>query len=224
MIVGHRGAAGLELENTLPSFLLAHQLGVDAIELDVRATGDGQLVVCHDDSLRHVSRSSARVSHLTYGQLKRIPLHNGHSVPLLQDILPRISGLPIIIDLKTDQHIPQLCELMDRFPETSFTIVSFLPDAIVQCKRLRPNIPALIGHRYTPFGIVRSVRLTGANGINLNYRWLNPLVYAAARRRGWQVMAYTVNDVRMARLIRRLYPEVWICTNHPDSLIAALRQ
>jgi glycerophosphoryl diester phosphodiesterase len=48
LVVGHRGAAGLAPENTLAAFRRACALGVDALELDVLAAADGELVVHHD--------------------------------------------------------------------------------------------------------------------------------------------------------------------------------
>ncbi len=48
---GHRGARGLEPENTLPAFERALALGVDTLELDVGLTADGVLVVAHDPAL-----------------------------------------------------------------------------------------------------------------------------------------------------------------------------
>lgn len=51
-IVGHRGAAGLAPENTIPAFIRAIKSGVDAIELDVLLTADGTLVVHHDFCLK----------------------------------------------------------------------------------------------------------------------------------------------------------------------------
>ena len=54
-IIGHRGAAGLALENTLPGIELARLLGVDAIEIDVRKTKDNQLILCHDADLKRVA-------------------------------------------------------------------------------------------------------------------------------------------------------------------------
>ena len=51
-IVGHRGAAGLAPENTIPAFMRALEIGVDAIELDVLLTTDSKLVVHHDFSLK----------------------------------------------------------------------------------------------------------------------------------------------------------------------------
>jgi glycerophosphoryl diester phosphodiesterase len=50
-IIGHRGAAGLAPENTLPAFARACAVGVDGIELDVHRTADGVLVVHHDYAL-----------------------------------------------------------------------------------------------------------------------------------------------------------------------------
>ena len=48
--VGHRGARAYEVENTLDSFKKAIELGVNAIEFDVRATKDEKLIVFHDDN------------------------------------------------------------------------------------------------------------------------------------------------------------------------------
>ena len=59
LIIGHRGAAGLEAENTLPSFQRALDLGCDAIELDVQCSKDNHdhspLWVIHDDTVNRLS-------------------------------------------------------------------------------------------------------------------------------------------------------------------------
>ena len=51
-VIGHRGAAGLAPENTLASFARACEVGVDAFELDVLLTADGEIVVYHDFKLK----------------------------------------------------------------------------------------------------------------------------------------------------------------------------
>jgi glycerophosphoryl diester phosphodiesterase len=51
-IIGHRGAAGLLPENTLPAFKRACEMGVNAIELDILLTADGKMVVHHDYALK----------------------------------------------------------------------------------------------------------------------------------------------------------------------------
>ena len=50
---GHRGCRGLLPENTVPAFLKAAELGCDWIEMDVVASGDGQLVVSHEPWMSH---------------------------------------------------------------------------------------------------------------------------------------------------------------------------
>jgi len=58
-IYGHRGARGLSPENTLPAYLTALTLGVDAIDMDVGMTKDGEVVVIHGAALDpHVTRDA----------------------------------------------------------------------------------------------------------------------------------------------------------------------
>lgn len=78
-VEGHRGARGLVVENTLPGFEAALDAGVTGIELDVRLSADGQVVVWHDLVLApNKCRSTqgdlvgARVDDLTLEQLRSV--------------------------------------------------------------------------------------------------------------------------------------------------------
>ncbi|MEO5743864.1 MAG: glycerophosphodiester phosphodiesterase family protein [Terracoccus sp.] len=78
-IEGHRGARGLVVENTLPSMTAALDAGVTGIELDVRMSADGQLVVWHDPILLpekcRTTRGDligARIDELTLDQLRTV--------------------------------------------------------------------------------------------------------------------------------------------------------
>ncbi|MEZ5199328.1 MAG: glycerophosphodiester phosphodiesterase [Bacteroidales bacterium] len=53
-IIGHRGAAGLEPENTLISFARALEAKVYMIEFDVHLCRTGEVVVIHDDTLKEL--------------------------------------------------------------------------------------------------------------------------------------------------------------------------
>jgi glycerophosphoryl diester phosphodiesterase len=64
-VIGHRGAAALAPENTWASFDVALELGVDAIETDVRATSDGELVLIHDERLDRTTDSQGLIVHKT---------------------------------------------------------------------------------------------------------------------------------------------------------------
>ena len=50
IIIGHRGARGEAPENTLGGFQYIHNLGIRAVEFDVRQLNDNQLIVMHDDN------------------------------------------------------------------------------------------------------------------------------------------------------------------------------
>src|SRR6476646_2920170 len=54
LVLGHRGASAVAPENTVEAFTRARELGADGVELDVRRTADGVLVVHHDPAVRDV--------------------------------------------------------------------------------------------------------------------------------------------------------------------------
>lgn len=220
-IIGHRGAKGLELENTIQSFKRARQLGLDAIEFDIRATRDGKFIICHDDNLWRVSGKFTRVSKLSYDELAEIHLKNGETIPLLYDVLALLQDIPLILDLKTDQHPTEFFEIINSYPGLELTIVSRLPRAIAACKRLRPDIP-VFAEWYLSAELLTQFLHEGADGLNLFYLWLNPFIYHYAKRHHMQLHVYTVNNVTLAKMLKKFFPDIWICTNHPDKLLAAL--
>ena len=60
LVVGHRGAAGLAPENTLPALVAGLQHGADALEFDISALAAGDLVVTHDERLLSFALADAR--------------------------------------------------------------------------------------------------------------------------------------------------------------------
>lgn len=70
--VGHRGAKAYEIENTIESFKKAIALGVNAIELDVRLSGDGKCIVSHDDNLKKVFSRDVPVNTASLKELKEL--------------------------------------------------------------------------------------------------------------------------------------------------------
>ena len=221
-IIGHRGAAGLELENTLASFKHAIALGVDAIEFDVQRTADGEFVVCHDPHLTHVSTSRAMIRELSFAQLQAIELHNGQQVPHLRDVLALsvTKHTPAVVELKIDHHLEQFCELLDEFAGHDITVVSFHRDTLEQIRRLRPELPVYLAESVSPIAVVQRARALHAAGIDLNVSVLNPLTYWLARRAGLDIMVYTVDHPLLGHFVRLLYPGVHLCTNQPGRFSA----
>jgi glycerophosphoryl diester phosphodiesterase len=87
-VFAHRGLHGTERENTLASFKAAVALGVDGVELDVRRTHDGALVVHHDPA----------VGPLEIAQSVRSALPE--YVPTLEEALDSLDGVRVNVEIK----------------------------------------------------------------------------------------------------------------------------
>ncbi len=72
LVIAHRGASGVAPENTLLAFHLAVEMGADMIELDVRCSRDGHLVVCHDPDVARTTNGHGQVHELDLDDLRRL--------------------------------------------------------------------------------------------------------------------------------------------------------
>ena len=93
-ICAHRGASRSHPENTLVAFREAIRLGAHQIELDVRLSSDGQLVLMHDATVDRTTDGHGRVADLTLAEIKRLdagswkgPEFAGERVPTLAEAL-----------------------------------------------------------------------------------------------------------------------------------------
>lgn len=216
-IIGHRGAAGLALENTIVSIKLAKLLGVDAIELDVRLTKDKQVVICHDDDLSRVSHSTKKLSELTAEGIKDIPLYDVESrVPLLSEALELIDDTPVIIEIKEAGMARILLNVLEQFPETTVIIASFKLKELALLRDLQPNLKFYGLEGTHAIESIQSAKMLGLNGVGLNFWLLNPLTYWLAHRAKLDLFVYTVNYRFLGKFLRFLYPQVALCTDHPE--------
>jgi glycerophosphoryl diester phosphodiesterase len=72
IVTGHRGALGSEPENTLRSFRRAVREGCDEIELDLRVSADGKLVVLHDATVDRTTDGTGAVADLTFDEIRAL--------------------------------------------------------------------------------------------------------------------------------------------------------
>ena len=72
LVIAHRGGRALGPEHTLKTFRRAADLGVDVLEMDVRLSADGELVLHHDRTIDRTTDGSGPVDSLTLAQLKAL--------------------------------------------------------------------------------------------------------------------------------------------------------
>jgi glycerophosphoryl diester phosphodiesterase len=220
-IIGHRGAAGLALENTIESFKRAFEAGVDIVELDVHVTKDGKFVVSHDPNLKRVSGSWVNIGSTDYAELKQVKLNNGESVPLLSTVLQLIkrSGRRVVVELKVNRELEAFCKLIDTYDEIIVAVASTSYAALGNVRALRPNARLYVVVRFNALEGLEQARRLKATGLDLNVWVLNPFIYWLARRRKLELMVYTVNWRFVQRFVQKIYPHADICTNVPHKFI-----
>src|SRR5215212_6994015 len=92
IVVGHRGAAALEPENTLRAFRRGIELGCDYLECDVHLTRDGRLAVIHDETVDRTTDGHGPVAGLTLDALRQLDAGLGERVPTLEEVLAEVRG------------------------------------------------------------------------------------------------------------------------------------
>ncbi len=96
-VVGHRGNVKHTPENTIPAFVKAIELGVDLIEMDVRQTKDGELVILHDITVNRTTDGHGNVFDMTLSEIKKLDAGSwfgdefkGTRIPTLKEALDTI--------------------------------------------------------------------------------------------------------------------------------------
>lgn len=135
MIVAHRGASKRAHENTLEAFEQAVALGVDMVELDVRKTADGTLVVFHDPGIAGASAAEP-LSRLTFYQLRKRTAEKKFKVPTLEEAFTALSGrVKLDVELKEPGYAAEVVALARRCLDPATCVfTSFDPRIIAEVK------------------------------------------------------------------------------------------
>lgn len=222
LVVGHRGACAYRPENTFPSYELAVEQGVDAIELDVHLTADGVLAVIHDDSLDRTTDRTGRIADLTMDEIHRADPGAGYAaedgshpfagqglrVPTLPDVLDWLpEGMGLVVEVKAREAAEATAEALrgSRVAAAGgVSVISFDEAAIERVKAADPTIPT--GLLLVPFDKVeRGLTWAVEHGHEGVYPWdgdlgLDPTgVIAQANAFGRRLGCYVVNEPQRAQ-------------------------
>ena len=227
--IAHRGASGRGLapENTLAAFEKALDIGIDMLEIDVRVTGDGQLIVLHDPSLDRTTDREGIVREMVLEEIRQADAGDGERVPVLREVFDLARHrAPILLEIKSD-FIAEL--VVQAIAEAEFSeqvvVQSFNPQTVERVKRLAPHLPAslLIGElpttpsRFRARRLVSQVLEIGANTLSIWHATLTPSLIEEMRKRGIAVWAWTVDEEITMRDLAMMGVQ-GLVTNHPEVL------
>jgi glycerophosphoryl diester phosphodiesterase len=214
LVVGHRGGRGegWPRENTLAAFEQARAQGAQAIELDVRTCGTGEVVVLHDP---------------THGSLEEL---RALGVPTLAEVLAWAWERDVAVNVELKHDVPSRLRLVERVrrllrPSRADVLLSSFdprllgaaavalpatPRALLTSRQQRPRVPSFLATR--PF----------VQAVHLERTQTDPAAIAAHHRRGLRVGVWTVNDPGEAVDLAALGVETLI-TDAPGLVLEALR-
>jgi len=196
LVIAHRGAWGpaaptAPAENTLDAFEAAIALGADMIELDVRRTRDGELIVYHDARVKTVPTSSMRYEALRVRGTRSRP-------PRLEDVLALTKDrIALNLEVKEHGYVEETIDLLRPFGLEQFVLTSFLDEVVHDAKALAPELRTGLVIA-TGFRRALKVRLeaSGADWLALHRRLADPTALASAAAAGVPCVIWTVNASR----------------------------
>lgn len=223
-LIGHRGAAGEKFENSFSGFEHALTLGIDAIELDVRAHS-GELWVMHDLELERLTSSSGSFD--TLEDPRCVRLLNDEPIPKLQQVLDLLWGkIPVNIEIKSFHVAGLLLDLLRQYPaiasESAFpwiVISSFDHRQLLDLKRLAcpwELAPLICG---IPINAKQLIDEIKPYSLHLRHDFVDLAFIAEIQRQGVKIMVYTVNDFTQAQYLKNSGID-GIFTDYPSSLLS----
>ena len=215
-VIAHRGASYDARENTLAAFERALAIGVDFVELDVRASSDGELVVFHDARLDRLTPLRGPLGRRTAAELAE------HAIPTLAQVLELCRGRAGVMAELKSPHLYRRHELVARTvamvdPDADI-VLSFQRGALREARGLSPRLRILqhVGYGVSIRAAARYANLVGFADGRVTRRGLEK-----ARSLGLATTVYTVNDETRMRELAAADVD-GIISDRPDRLLAVL--
>ncbi|KQC07632.1 MAG: hypothetical protein APR55_00820 [Methanolinea sp. SDB] len=193
MIIGHRGAKALEPENTLRAL----RRGMDCanyVEIDVRMSSDGELVVIHDPTLERTTNGTGRVGDHTFRELRELDAGKGEKIPTLSEVLELTGGSSgLVLEIKEPGTEDLISIEVARCRPDRLLVVSFHEESIAAIGKILPDTATgLIISEKNPVSIENACIL-GAAAVLTKMTVLKPAMVTEAHEKGLMVISWTLN-------------------------------
>lgn len=155
VIFAHRGASAQAPENTIASFELALAQQADAIELDVKLSSDGIVIVHHDPTVDRTTNGKGHIKDLTLAEIKKLDAggffsekFHGEKIPTLEEVFESVGRRTLInvelTNYKTprDQLVESVCMLVKKHQmQKRVLFSSFLASNLTKAYSYLPDVP-----------------------------------------------------------------------------------
>lgn len=211
ILFAHRGSSAYAPENTLAAFELALQQGADALELDVKLTLDGHVVIIHDQTLDRTTNKHGKVRECRLEEIRELDAGShfdiafkGERIPTLAELFEKIGDRTLYnIELTnyaslTDSLPEKVAALVERYSLADRILFSsFNPLALIGVRRKLPDhCTALLARPGKRGRWARSWLgyLLRYQALHIHRDDTTPEIVAATHKRDKRLHVFTVND------------------------------
>lgn len=214
LVVAHRGASGLECENTNASFIVAGNRSYYGIETDIHRTADGKFAVIHDGNLKRVSGVEVDVESSTLDELQKIRLldKDGNkdrqdlSVTTLENYLKICKRYEkhAVLELKSDfteDEIEKIIVIIKDYDYLeNLTFISFIYDNLTKIRKRLPSQSVQFLFSNFTDEIVKNVTRDKID-VDVYYKALTKEMVKMFHKAGCKVNTWTIDDPEIAKTL-----------------------
>jgi glycerophosphoryl diester phosphodiesterase len=194
--IGHRGAAGHAPENTIQAIEKAIALNADFVELDVRRSLDGHLVIIHDAGVDRTTDGHGAVAELTLAELGRLTIANELRIPTLREALKTAAGcVGLLLELKAEGLAEQIwTEVRTSSIPGVVIYASFFHAELLRIRETDPGAQTMALFEAVPVHPTAFAIDAQATHVGLAFGCLTAPFVQALHQADLQVFTYTVNE------------------------------
>ena len=236
-VIGHRGGRYEFEENTLAAFQGSYNQGVRAYETDIRLTADGELVVLHDVSLKHMTGIDMNVEKSTRKEIEKMRTKQGNPILFLDTLADYFATTEILYiewELKsnnyTEEQLKIYCDkayktVMSKRPKTALYIFSsFDHRALRIMKQLHPDAECmLISGNPANEQTLKTAEELGVKRIACNVDGTSRKMVKAAHKAGYIVNLWPGTSVEDFNLALSLGADI-ACTDYPVQILEYVKR
>ena len=226
LIIAHRGVPTETPENTMGAFRRSLEQDADAIETDLRLTGDGKIILIHDPGTKRTCGTPNRVvAETSFDELRKLDAGKwkgeqfaGEKLPTLTELLEIVPPEKMVfLEIKCGPEIvPQFVRELraSKLKPEQIRVITFNDAVIPAFKAAMPEVQAFLLYEFkrdeagkwsdTAENLVRRAKALGADGLDLSVKPktmepVTPALVAAAKAQGMSFHAWTIDDAAIAR-------------------------
>jgi len=237
IVCANRGNSSCAPENTLAAFKSALELKVDAVELDVHLSSDGEIVVIHDENTKRTTGRDSLIAEMTLKQIRQLdaggwfdPKYKGEKIPTLKEVIQLVRGkAALFIEVKGKKSTRNIFTknlnfLLNKFNLLDKVVVfSFQKDFVQKLKQVCPQVATTLSTS-TEEEFRKALGYDWIDGVLPHYNSITKEIIIQKNRSGKWNLVWTVDDIFVMKCLLNMQAADAIITNRPALLLKCLQR